>query len=84
MFLQNVQKVADEIAGKFAPGYERTYWDACLHGFAVGETWHYPYVSWVSCAGVVDTAFTEQPKLKDGWNWSSSGVYPVRIDETDV
>lgn len=21
--------------GKFAPGYQRTYWDGCVHGFAV-------------------------------------------------
>ncbi|TBU22617.1 alpha/beta-hydrolase [Dichomitus squalens] len=31
------QKVADEILGdgKFAPGYQRTYWPGCVHGFAV-------------------------------------------------
>ena len=31
------QKIADEIlgGGKFAPGYERTYWEGCNHGFAV-------------------------------------------------
>ncbi|KAI0085737.1 alpha/beta-hydrolase [Irpex rosettiformis] len=31
------QKVADEVLGngQFAPGYERTYWDGCTHGFAV-------------------------------------------------
>lgn len=31
------QKVADDIlgGGQFAPGYERTYWDGCTHGFAV-------------------------------------------------
>ncbi|EIW59808.1 alpha/beta-hydrolase [Trametes versicolor FP-101664 SS1] len=31
------QAKADEIlgGGKFAPGYERTYWDGCTHGFAV-------------------------------------------------
>ncbi|TBU47535.1 alpha/beta-hydrolase [Dichomitus squalens] len=31
------QKVADEIfgEGKFAPGYQRTYWPGCVHGFAV-------------------------------------------------
>ncbi|KZT09825.1 uncharacterized protein LAESUDRAFT_734918 [Laetiporus sulphureus 93-53] len=31
------QVVADELlgSGKFAPGYERTYWDGCTHGFAV-------------------------------------------------
>ena len=28
---------ADEILGdgKFIPGYKRTYWDGCTHGFAV-------------------------------------------------
>ncbi|TBU40752.1 dienelactone hydrolase endo-1,3,1,4-beta-D-glucanase [Dichomitus squalens] len=35
-FPQEAQKVADEIfSGKFAPGYERTYWEGCTHGFAV-------------------------------------------------
>ncbi|KAI0741665.1 dienelactone hydrolase endo-1,3,1,4-beta-D-glucanase [Daedaleopsis nitida] len=36
-FPQDAQKVADEIfgGGRFAPGYERTYWDGCTHGFAV-------------------------------------------------
>ncbi|RPD64157.1 dienelactone hydrolase endo-1,3,1,4-beta-D-glucanase [Lentinus tigrinus ALCF2SS1-7] len=31
------QKIADEIFGngKFGPGYERTYWEGCTHGFAV-------------------------------------------------
>lgn len=31
------QKVADELLGngQFAPGYERTYWEGCNHGFAV-------------------------------------------------
>ena len=31
------QKVADEIFGdgKFTPGYQRTYWPGCVHGFAV-------------------------------------------------
>lgn len=31
------QAMADEIlgGGKFAPGYERTYWEGCRHGFAV-------------------------------------------------
>ncbi|EKM50544.1 uncharacterized protein PHACADRAFT_104829 [Phanerochaete carnosa HHB-10118-sp] len=31
------QIMADEIfgGGKFAPGYERTYWEGCNHGFAV-------------------------------------------------
>ena len=35
-FPQEAQKVADEIfSGKFAPGYQRTYWEGCSHGFAV-------------------------------------------------
>jgi len=36
-FGPDAQKKADEIfgEGKFAPGYERTYWDGCTHGFAV-------------------------------------------------
>ncbi|KAI0676103.1 alpha/beta-hydrolase [Trametes maxima] len=37
MFPTEAQAKADEIlgGGKFAPGYERTYWDGCQHGFAV-------------------------------------------------
>lgn len=37
MFPPEQQTVADEVLGgrKFAPGYERTYWDGCAHGFAV-------------------------------------------------
>ncbi|EIW59825.1 alpha/beta-hydrolase [Trametes versicolor FP-101664 SS1] len=36
-FPLEAQAQADEIlgGGKFAPGYERTYWDGCNHGFAV-------------------------------------------------
>jgi len=36
-FPAEAQKTADEILGngKFAPGYERLYWDGCTHGFAV-------------------------------------------------
>ncbi|KAH9893553.1 alpha/beta-hydrolase [Cubamyces lactineus] len=36
-FPQDAQAMADELlgGGKFAPGYERTYWDGCTHGFAV-------------------------------------------------
>jgi len=36
-FPQEMQALADEIlgGGKFAPGYERTYWEGCNHGFAV-------------------------------------------------
>ena len=37
MFPIEAQALADEIlgGGKFAPGYERTYWDGCVHGYAV-------------------------------------------------
>jgi len=36
-FPKEAQAQADELlgGGKFAPGYERTYWDGCTHGFAV-------------------------------------------------
>ena len=36
-FDQNAQAVVDKMMGdgKCAPGYERTYWDGCTHGFAV-------------------------------------------------
>ncbi|PCH44450.1 alpha/beta-hydrolase [Wolfiporia cocos MD-104 SS10] len=36
-FPKEAQAVTDELlgGGKFAPGYERTYWDGCVHGFAV-------------------------------------------------
>ncbi|KAI0695338.1 alpha/beta-hydrolase [Cerioporus squamosus] len=37
MFPLEASAKADEIlgGGKFAPGYERTYWEGCSHGFAV-------------------------------------------------
>ncbi|PCH44449.1 alpha/beta-hydrolase [Wolfiporia cocos MD-104 SS10] len=37
LFPKESQAIADEVfgGGKFAPGYERTYWDGCVHGFAV-------------------------------------------------
>ena len=37
MFGQEAQKAADEILGngKFTPGYLRTYWPGCVHGYAV-------------------------------------------------
>ncbi|PCH44448.1 alpha/beta-hydrolase [Wolfiporia cocos MD-104 SS10] len=36
-FPKEAQATTDELlgGGKFAPGYERTYWDGCTHGFAV-------------------------------------------------
>ena len=36
-FPPEAQAKADLIlgGGKFAPGYTRTYWDGCTHGFAV-------------------------------------------------
>ena len=37
MFPPAAQAAADEVlgGGKFAPGYERTYWEGCEHGYAV-------------------------------------------------
>ncbi|THH00640.1 hypothetical protein EW026_g1923 [Hermanssonia centrifuga] len=37
MFPPEQQTIVDGIMGegKFAPGYQRTYWDGCTHGFAV-------------------------------------------------
>ncbi|KAK7687753.1 hypothetical protein QCA50_008972 [Cerrena zonata] len=34
---QEAQAVVDKLLGdgKFAPGYQRTYWNGCVHGFAV-------------------------------------------------
>ncbi|KAL6301014.1 alpha/beta-hydrolase [Sparassis latifolia] len=36
-FGPDCQAIADKIfgEGKFAPGYQRTYWEGCAHGFAV-------------------------------------------------
>ncbi|KAH9933399.1 alpha/beta-hydrolase [Fomitopsis serialis] len=34
-FPPDFQAKSDEIFKGFAPGYERTYWDGCTHGFAV-------------------------------------------------
>ena len=34
------QKIADEVLGdgKYKPGYVRTYWPGCKHGFAVSNS----------------------------------------------
>lgn len=31
------QKIADDVlgGGKYKPGYKRTYWEGCTHGYAV-------------------------------------------------
>ena len=34
-FPPEFQAKTDEILKGFAPGYERTYWEGCVHGFAV-------------------------------------------------
>ena len=34
-FPKEAQETADEILGKFAPGYKREYFGGCSHGFAV-------------------------------------------------
>lgn len=34
-FPHESQALADEILGKFAPGYKREYFEGCTHGFAV-------------------------------------------------
>lgn len=35
MFPLESQAKADEIFGKFEPGYKREYFEGCTHGFAV-------------------------------------------------
>lgn len=37
MFPKEAQEKTDAIlgGGRFAPGYARTYWEGCTHGFAV-------------------------------------------------
>lgn len=37
MFPADAQGATDKIlsGGAFAPGYERTYWEGCTHGFSV-------------------------------------------------
>lgn len=37
MFPADAQAATDKIlgGGAFAPGYERTYWEGCTHGFSV-------------------------------------------------
>ena len=34
-FPPEFQAKVDEIFKDFAPGYERTYWESCVHGFAI-------------------------------------------------
>lgn len=62
------QKIADEVLGdgKFAPGYVRTYWEGCTHGFAVrGDL-----VCLFRCAPfidfVADASSQSDPKVKAG------------------
>lgn len=46
MFPKEAQTAADVIlgGGKFAPGYERTYWPGCVHGFSVRGDMSDPHV----------------------------------------
>ena len=68
MAAQEAQKLADEIfIGKFTPGYERTYWDGCTHGFAVrGDMVRVICAAIASHIVVAKTALTEQPQ-DQGW-----------------
>ena len=66
-FPVEAQATADEMfgGGKFAPGYERTYWPGCTHGFAVrGDLVRLPNV-W-SSAQADYMRFAERPE-GEGW-----------------
>jgi hypothetical protein len=43
---QEHQKIADSIlgGGSYVPGYERTYWPGCTHGFAVAGDMSNPLI----------------------------------------
>ena len=46
MFPKEAQEKTDAIlgGGRFAPGYARTYWEGCTHGFAVrGDMVRHPF-----------------------------------------
>ncbi|KAH9857255.1 alpha/beta-hydrolase [Lenzites betulinus] len=57
-FPKDAQAKADEIlgGGKFAPGYVRTYWDGCTHGFAVRGDIVSRYYAAVGAQGMLLTA----------------------------
>ena len=76
VFPLEAQTKADEIMGngQFAPGYERTYWEGCAHGFAVkGDM--------VGHSGVYTLGSTERcpqsdPKVKAG----KEGAFKATVD----
>lgn len=65
MFPADAQAATDKVlgGGAFAPGYERTYWEGCTHGFSVrGDLVRLPAVR---CRGEVlseAASATEQPE----------------------
>ena len=67
-FPQEAQAIADAIfgEGKFAPGYERTYWPDCDHGFAVlGDIVR--CLDYVACHHISERSIpSEQPCCEGG------------------
>ena len=78
MFPIPAQEQTDALlgGGKFAPGYERTYWPGCVHGFAVrGDlvSAHIPTSPPVLTAHV---SFQTNPLVKAG----KEGAFKAKVE----
>ena len=82
-FDQNAQAVVDKMMGdgKFAPGYERTYWDGCTHGFAVRGDLVSCFVPTCCVQLVIRDAdcifFVEQPQNQGGQRRCLRSCYQI-------
>lgn len=66
---KEAQAQADEVlgGGKFKPGYERTYWEGCTHGFAVrGDLVRAPMLLLSSRYCILILLGQSDPKVKAG------------------
>lgn len=67
MFPREAQEKTDAIlgGGRFAPGYARTYWEGCTHGFAVrGDMVRHPLED--ATASVADGPEQDDPRVRAG------------------
>lgn len=79
MFPADAQATTDKIlgSGAFAPGYERTYWEGCAHGFSVrGDLVSLP--SLVRSRLLIESHSVHQsdPKVKAG----KEGVFKTSVE----
>ena len=85
MFPISAQEQTDTIlgGGKFAPGYERTYWPGCVHGFAVRGDLVGLTSNGLPLAGVLIGIFPEQPSSQSGQGGRVQGQRRV-LDQAPV